>query len=115
MSLNMMLWHAAGVARRPGQSAAETGDQIMSLRAKVVASIAIASSAFLIAPAAQAASKPVQVNGAKLLSALLPASTFGTEWRPALKPWSLGIWHVKAADHAATMNVAKLGLSTVQL
>lgn len=87
----------------------------MSLRAKVVASIAIASSAFLIAPAAQAASKPVQVNGAKILSALLPASTFGTEWQPALKLWSKGIWHFKATDHVATMNCAKLELSTVLL
>ena len=81
----------------------------MSLRAKVVASIAIASSAFLIAPAAQATSKPVQVNGAKILSALLPASTFGTEWQPALKLWSKGIWHFKATDHVATMTCAGHG------
>ena len=87
----------------------------MSLRAKVVASIAVASSAFLLAPAAQAASHPVQVNGAKLLSALLPASTFGTEWQPVLKLWSKGIWHFKATDHVATMNCAKLELSTALL
>src|SRR5690348_15838824 len=104
MSLNMMLWHAAIVARRPGQSAAETGDQIMSLRAKVVASIAIASSAFLIAPAAQAAGKPVQVNGAKILSALLPASTSGPQWQPAHMHRSMEIWHFSATDHVATMN-----------
>jgi hypothetical protein len=87
----------------------------MSLRAKVVASIAFATSAFLIAPAAQAATHPVQVNGAKLESALLPASTFGTSWEMALKLWSRGIWHFKATDHVATMNCGKLELSTVLL
>jgi hypothetical protein len=44
----------------------------MSLRARIVASIAVAASAFLLAPAAaQAAAHPVQVSGAKLKSALL--------------------------------------------
>jgi hypothetical protein len=87
----------------------------MSLRTKVIASIAVATSAFLIAPAAQAASKPVQVNGAKLLSALLPASTFGPDWQLELKLWSRGIWHLKATDHVTTMSCAKLELSTVLL
>ena len=53
----------------------------MSLRAKVVASIAFATSAFLLAPAAQAATHPVQVTGSKLKSALLPASTWGSGLR----------------------------------
>jgi hypothetical protein len=87
----------------------------MSLRAKVVASIAVASSAFLLAPAAQAATHPVQVNGGKLLSALLPASAFGSGWEMELKLWSRGIWHFKATDHVSTMSCAKLELSTVLL
>ena len=86
----------------------------MSLRTKVVASIAFATSAFLLAPAAQAAS-PVQVNGAKIESALLPASAFGSDWEWDYKLWSKGIWHFKATEHVATMNCARLELSTVLL
>jgi hypothetical protein len=78
----------------------------MSVRAKVIASIAIASSAFLLAPAAaQAATHPVQVSGAKLKSALLPASTFGSEY-DLLGATSSGksLWPVKAAKHVPTMS-----------
>lgn len=87
----------------------------MSLRTKVIASIAFASSAFLLAPAAQAATHPVQVTGTKIESALLPASTFGSGWDPVLKLWTKGIWHFKATDHVATMSCAKLELSTALL
>jgi hypothetical protein len=78
----------------------------MSLRTKIIASIAFAASAFLLAPAAQAAS-PVQVNGAKLKSALLPASAFGSGFK-VLGASSSGksLWHQTPAKHVATMSCA---------
>jgi hypothetical protein len=77
----------------------------MSLRAKVIASIAFATSAFLLVPAAQAATHPVQVSGAKLKSALLPASTFGSDFRLD-GSFSSGksLWHLKARNHVLTMS-----------
>jgi len=80
----------------------------MSLRAKVVASIAVASSAFLLAPAAaQAATHPVQVTGAKLKSALLPASTFGSGFKLVEATGSgKTLWHQKATKHVPTMSCA---------
>jgi hypothetical protein len=78
----------------------------MSLRAKVVASIAVASSAFLLAPAAaQAATHPVQVTGSKLKTALLPASTFGSGFS-LLGTTSSGksLRHKKATKHVPTMS-----------
>jgi PknH-like extracellular domain len=80
----------------------------MSLRTKIVASIAVAASAFLIAPAAaQAATHPVQVSGAKLKSALLPASTFGSGFK-FLGATSSGksLWSPKATKHVPTMSCA---------
>jgi hypothetical protein len=80
----------------------------MSLRAKVVASIAVAASAFLLVPAAaQAATHPVQVTGAKLKTALLPTSTFGPEFS-LLGTTSSGksLWHQKATKHVPTMSCA---------
>ncbi len=79
----------------------------MSLRAKVIASIAIATSAFLLVPAAQAATHPVQVNGNKLRSALLPASTFGSGFKTG-GSFSTGksLWHLKAFNHVPTMSCA---------
>jgi hypothetical protein len=78
----------------------------MSLRTKIVASIAVAASAFLIAPAAaQAATHPVQVSGVKLKSALLPASTFGSGFK-LLGASSSGksLWPQKATKHVLTMS-----------
>jgi hypothetical protein len=80
----------------------------MSLRTKIVASIAVAASAFLIAPAAaQAAAHPVQVSGVKLKSALLPASTFGSGFK-LLGASSSGksLWPQKATKHVPTMSCA---------
>ena len=80
----------------------------MSLRTKVVASIVVAASAFLIAPAAaQAATHPVQVSGAKLKSALLPASTFGSGFK-FLGATSSGksLWSPKATKHVPSMSCA---------
>jgi hypothetical protein len=80
----------------------------MSLRTKVVASIAFAASAFLLVPAAaQAATHPVQVSGAKLKSALLPASAFGSGFK-VLGASSSGksLWHQTPAKHVATMSCA---------
>ena len=80
----------------------------MSLRAKFVASIAVAASAFLIAPAAaQAATHPVQVSGAELKSALLPASTFGSGFKLLVASSSgKSLWDQKAAKHVPTMSCA---------
>ena len=80
----------------------------MSLRAKFVASIAVAASAFLIGPAAaQAATHPVQVSGAELKSALLPASTFGSGFKLLVASSSgKSLWDQKAAKHVPTMSCA---------
>ena len=78
----------------------------MSLRTKVVASIAVAASAFLLVPAAaQAATHPVQVTGAQLKTALLPTSTFGSDFK-VLGATSSGtsLWPTKAVKHASTMS-----------
>jgi len=80
----------------------------MSLRTKIVASIAVAASAFLIAPAAaQAATHPVQVSGVKLKSALLPASAFGSGFK-LLGATSSGksLWHQTPAKHVSAMSCA---------
>jgi hypothetical protein len=87
----------------------------MSFRARIIASAAFASVGLLLAPAAQAATHPVQVTGDKLKSALLPASTFGPDFQFDSMLWSRGLWHFKATDHVATMSCAKLELSTVLL
>lgn len=79
----------------------------MSLRAKVIASIAFATSAFLLVPAAQAATHPVQVSGNRLRSALLPASTFGSGFKLD-GSFSTGksLLHLKALNHVPTMSCA---------
>jgi hypothetical protein len=88
----------------------------MSLRAKVIASLALATSAFLLVPAAaQAATHPVQVTGAKLKTALLPASTFGSGFK-LLDATGSGksLWHQKATTKIPTMscgNFEDLGLA----
>jgi PknH-like extracellular domain len=89
----------------------------MSFRAKIVASLALATSAFLLVPAAaQAATHPVQVTGAKLKTALLPASTFGSGFK-LLGTTDSGksLWHQKATKHIPTMscqNFEDLGLAS---
>ena len=87
MSNHMMLWLRGG--ERPDGLAGKPqkqGTRKCHCAPKVVASIAVAASAFLIAPAAaqaatQAATHPVQVSGAKLKPALLPASAFGSGFK----------------------------------
>ena len=80
----------------------------MSLRARIVASAALATASFLLAPSALAASHPVQVSGTKLKSALLPASAFGSDHR-VVKSGNSGkrLLHVKAKDHVPTMSCGK--------
>jgi hypothetical protein len=80
----------------------------MSLRAKVFASIAFATSAFLLVPtAAQAAAHPVQVSGARLKSALLPASTFGSGFKLVVATGTgKSLLHQKARNHVPTMSCA---------
>jgi hypothetical protein len=87
----------------------------MSLRTRIVASAALVTASFLLAPSALAASHPVQVSGTKLKSALLPASSLGSDWEWDYTLWSKGIWHAKATEHVATMKCSKLELSTVLL
>jgi len=87
----------------------------MSLRTKVVASIAFATSAFLLAPAAQAATHPVQVSGAKLKSALLPASAFGSGFK-LIGATSSGksLWDSKATAHVPTMSCVNQAFKLTQ-
>ena len=103
----MMLWSRGG--ERPDGLAGMPQEQgtTMSLRAKVIASIAFATSAFLIAPAAQAATHPAQVSGAELKSALLPASVFGSGFK-VVGAVSSGksLLHHKATKHVPTMSCA---------
>ncbi len=87
----------------------------MSLRAKIIASLAFATSAFLLVPAAaEAAAHPVQVTGAKLKSALLPASAFGSGFKlEGADGTGKSLWHQKATKHISTMscvNFEGLGL-----
>jgi len=78
----------------------------MPFRARVIASAALVTAGFLLAPAAHASTRPpVQVNGNQLKSALLPASSFGSDFR--LGDWySSGkrLWHQRARDHVASMS-----------
>lgn len=70
--------------------------------------MAVAASAFLLAPvAAQAATHPVQVTGAKLKSALLPASALGSGFK-VLSAVSSGksLLSPKATKHVSTMSCA---------
>ena len=61
----MMLSHAAGTPEGlAGQP--QIGDHGMPLRARIVASGALATASFLMAPSALAAAHPVQVTGGKL-------------------------------------------------
>ena len=79
----------------------------MPFRARIVASAAaLLTAGFLLAPAAHASTRgPVQVNGNKLKSALLPASSFGDGFQ--LGAWfSSGkwLWHKRASDHVSSMS-----------
>jgi hypothetical protein len=116
MSLNMMFWSRGGERSDGLAIAPREQGTTMSLRAKVFASIAFATSAFLLVPtAAQAATHPVQVSGAKLKSALLPASTFGSGFKLTGSEGSgKSLWHQKATKHISTMrcvNFEGLGLA----
>ena len=76
----------------------------MSFRARLVAAAALATASFLLAPSALAASHPVQVTGNKLRSALLPASSFGSDFKLQFALTSgKHLWHLKARDHVPTM------------
>jgi hypothetical protein len=115
MPVNTMSWSRGGERPESLADAAETGDQ-MSLRAKAIASLALATSAFLLIPAAaQAAAHPVQVTGAKLKSALLPASSFGSGYKLQGSAGSgKSLRHQKATKHISTMscvNFENLGVA----
>lgn len=77
----------------------------MPFRARLVATAALASAGFLLAPSALAASHPVQVTGNKLQSALLPASTFGSDFQFQFASSSgKSLWHQRATDHVSSMS-----------
>ncbi len=78
----------------------------MSFGARVVASAALVTAGFLLAPAAQASSRaPVQVNGNQLKSALLPASSFGSDFQLEFAVGSgRWLWHQRARDHVSSMS-----------
>ena len=115
ISPNTMLSQCGGDRQMAWLESRRTGIAPMSLRTRIVASAALATASFLFAPSALAASHPVQVSGTKLKSALLPASSLGSDWEWDYTLWSKGIWHFKATDHVATMSCSKLELSTVLL
>ena len=82
-----------------------TGIAPVSLRTRIVASAALATASFLLAPSALAASHPVQVTGTKLKSALLPASSFGSDFKLQFAISSgKHLWHMKAKDHVSSMS-----------
>ncbi len=78
----------------------------MPFRARLVASAAaLVTAGFLIAPAAQASSGPVQLNGIQLKSALLPSSSFGSDFQ--LGSWARSggaLWHKPARSHVSSMS-----------
>ena len=79
----------------------------MPFRARIVASAAaLLTASFLLAPAAYASARPpVQVNGIQLKSALLPPSSFGSDFQLLL--WARSgksLWHKRATNHVSTMN-----------
>lgn len=78
----------------------------MPFRARFVASAALATAGFLLAPAvAQASSHPVQVTGNQLRSALLPASSFGPDFQFQFATTSgRSLWHQRASDHVSSMS-----------
>jgi len=115
ISPNTMLSQMRRGRQKAWMGSRRTGIAPMSLRTRIVASAALATASFLLAPSALAASHPVQVSGTKLKSALLPASSLGSDWEWDYTLWSKGIWHSKATEHAATMKCSKLELSTVLL
>jgi hypothetical protein len=104
----MMLWHRGGERSDGLAIAPQKQGTTMSLRAKVFTSIAFATSAFLLVPtAAQAVTHPVQVSGAKLKSALLPASTFGPGFKLVVATGTgKALLHQKAKNHVPTMSCA---------
>jgi len=100
-----MLSQCGGDRQMAWLDSRRTGIAPMSLRTRIVASAALATASFLIAPSALAASHPVQVSGTKLKSALLPASSFGSDFTLQFAISSgKHLWHLKAKDHVSTMN-----------
>ncbi len=77
----------------------------MLLRTAAVALAALAASGLLLAPAAQASSRPVQVNGNQLKSALLPASAFGSGYQAGPSSGSGGtLFNLPAEDRISRMS-----------
>jgi hypothetical protein len=77
----------------------------MLLRTAAVALAALGASGLLLAPAAQASSRPVQVNGNQLKSALLPASAFGSGYQAGPSSGSGGtVFNLPALDRISRMS-----------
>jgi hypothetical protein len=77
----------------------------MPFRAAAAAFAAIAAAGLLLAPAAQASSRSVQVSGNQLKSAFLPASDFGSGFQSqgAISSGS-SLLHQPARGHISSMN-----------
>jgi hypothetical protein len=79
----------------------------MQFRARLVASAALVTAGFLLAPSALAASHPVQVTGNQLKSALLPASSIGSGFKLLVAVGSgKSLLHQRAIDHVSSMSCA---------
>jgi hypothetical protein len=89
----------------------------MPFRAAAIASAALVTASFLLAPAALASThktpKVIQVNGDKLYSALLPASSFGPDYQSGFWLHSTGgLWHLPVKDHVPTMGCGQFEQGT---
>lgn len=80
---------------------------MMSFRAAAIASAALVTASFLLAPTALASThkthKVIQVNGNQLKSALLPATTFGSDYATGLTiTTGNSLWHSRATENIST-------------
>lgn len=81
----------------------------MRFRAAAIASAALVTASFLLAPAALASThkthKVVQVNGNQLATALLPATAFGPDYTGGFSiSTGKSLWHFRATENISTMN-----------
>jgi hypothetical protein len=104
LSITMLLPRGGmpeGLAEQPQDHGVST----MIFRAAASTFAALAVAGFLFAPAAHASSRPVQVSGNKLKSALLPASDFGSGFQsgPAAGSGN-SVLNLPAVEHVSSMS-----------
>jgi hypothetical protein len=78
----------------------------MPFRAAAIASAALVTSSFLLAPAALASThKVIQLSGNQLSSALLPAAAFGPDYTGGfVLNTGKSLWHFRATENISTEN-----------